>query len=91
MEEGASGGNPEKPAAADGGSGSGGAGAAAAAAAAEPKAALTEDVNGSGAELWKEDSSRMDKKQLWIGCCQVHQCRVLEVSLFLMYIRGLKF
>ena len=86
MEEGASGGNPEKPAATDGGSGSVGA-----AAAADPKAALTEDVNGSGAELWKEDSSRMDKKQLWIGCCQVYQCRVLEVSLFLMYIRGLKF
>ena len=66
MEEGASGGNPEKPAATDDGSGSVGAGAAAAAAA-DPKAALTEDVNGSGAELWKEDSSRMDKKQLWIG------------------------
>ena len=55
MEEGASGGNPEKPAAADGGSGSGGAGAAAAAA--EPKAALTEDVNGSGAELAKGSGS----------------------------------
>ena len=64
MEEGASGGNPEKPAAADGGSGSVGAGAAAAA---DPKAALTEDVNGSGAELWKEDSSRMDKSSLGLG------------------------
>ena len=45
MEEGASGGNPEKPAV-DGGPGSEGGGAAA-----EPKAALTEEVNGSGAEL----------------------------------------
>ena len=45
MDEGASGGNPERPAV-DGGPGSEGAGAAA-----EPKAALTEEVNGSGAEL----------------------------------------
>ena len=45
MEEGASEGNPGK-AAAVRGSGSGGA--------AEPKAALTEDVKGSGAELWKK-------------------------------------
>ena len=58
MEEGASAGNPEKPAAVRG-SGSGGAGAAA-----EPKAALTEDVNGSGAELWNEDSSRIDKSMV---------------------------
>ena len=45
MEEGASEGNPGK-AAAVRGSGSGGA--------AEPKAALTEDGKGSGAELWKK-------------------------------------
>ena len=47
MEEGASEGNAGK-AAAVRGSGSGGARAA------EPKAALTEDVKGSGAELWKK-------------------------------------
>ena len=50
MEEGASGGNPEKPVA-DGGPGSEGVGAAAA----EPKAALTEEVNGSGAELGRNN------------------------------------